>query len=96
MAEPWHADTAADPFRIRADRLDHADDLVVGDERQLRLRQVFIDHMQIGPAHGTGLDPQSYLSGTWVGKRAFDRYQRLSDFLKHHRSHRRAFLGEQG
>src|SRR5262249_20950706 len=45
-AEPGHADALAhaEPVDVAAERGDGADDLVAGDERQLRLAQLAVDH----------------------------------------------------
>ena len=52
VAEPRHADAIADGETrdAVADLLDHADDLVAGHDRQLRIRQLAGGDVQIGPA----------------------------------------------
>ena len=40
----------------RAERVDPADDLMAGNERQLRARQFAVDHVQVGAADAAGRD----------------------------------------
>ena len=65
-AEPGHADTIAygKALHPRPHRRDGADDFVPGDQRQLGLRQVGIDNMEIRPANRTGMHPDQYLIDT--------------------------------
>ena len=57
-AEPRHADAVADGEALdaRAERRDLADDLVAENERQLGMRQLAVDDVQIGAAHAAGRD----------------------------------------
>ena len=71
LAEPGHAD--ARPGReidAIADRLDAADDLVAGNDRQLRIRQFAVDHVQVGAADAAGLDPHADLAAPGSGRAA--------------------------
>src|SRR5437762_12524608 len=62
--QPRHADAVTLP-ETRGPRTDGghpADDLVTGDERQLRMRQLAVHHVQVGPADGAGADLQEHLA----------------------------------
>src|SRR5262249_11841796 len=61
--QPGNADALADPALadIGAHRDNLADDFVSGNKRQLRMREVAIDHVQISSANCTGLYPHRYL-----------------------------------
>jgi hypothetical protein len=89
MAKPWNPHAVAEPFVIDAcaNRVDDADDLVAGHERQLRMLQFTVNHMQIGSAHGAGLHANPDLTLTRQRIRSLDRYKRHSWFLQHHRLH---------
>lgn len=56
-AQPWHPNAIAYPqcLDARPYYLDAADDFVTGDDRQPRMRQFAIGHMQIGAANSAGL-----------------------------------------
>ena len=64
-AEPGHADPLAQGKAgdAGAERRDPADDLMAGDDRQLRVRQFAVDHMQVGAAHAAGRDLDQDLAG---------------------------------
>src|SRR5262249_56157263 len=57
-AEPRHADALADRQARYAGtrRRNASDDLVAGNERQLRMRQLAVDHVKIGAADTAGVD----------------------------------------
>ena len=61
VAEPRHANATSEARRVdaRAEAVDDADDLVTRYQRQLRVAKVTVNDMQVGPADGTGLDPQA-------------------------------------
>src|SRR6266446_1245340 len=71
----------------RADLLDVADDLVPGNQWQLRIRQLAIDHVKIGPANCARSDSHEQLSlrGSWL--RHVTESQRLPRFIEDHRAH---------
>ena len=56
VAEPGDADAFArrETRDIRADRVDPANDLVTGDDRQHGVWQLAVDDVQIGPAYAAG------------------------------------------
>ena len=65
-AEPGHADPLArarEPRRPRPRADDVADDLVAGNDRQLRLRQLAVDDVQVGAADGARGDLDQHLPG---------------------------------
>ena len=57
MAEPGNADTLvqSQPRDPLADRIDAADNLMAGDDRQNRTRQLAVDDMQIRSADAVGV-----------------------------------------
>ena len=68
VAEPRHADARAERrVDAVADRLDPADDLVAGNDRQLRIGQFAVDDVQIGAADAAGLDAHADLAGARLG-----------------------------
>jgi hypothetical protein len=83
VTEPGNADALIDCERARAlaDRIDAADDFVARHERQLGLRQVAVDDVQIGPADGAGLDAQPYFALCRHGHRPLLKPKRSSDFV---------------
>jgi hypothetical protein len=56
VAKPWNAHTLphAEPFDTGPNRIDSADDLMARDNRQLWVRQLAIDDMQIRAADAAG------------------------------------------
>ena len=94
MAEPGNADPVADrePADALAQCVNDTDDLVARDERQLRIGEIAVNHVQVGPADGAGFDPQSDLtrSRDRIGPILQDQLRPRS--LKHHRAHRRPDL----
>ncbi len=61
-----------------ATRFHNADNLVAGHDRQFRIGQVAVDHMQIGTANRAGLDPHQNLSRSGTRQRPFLQPERLS------------------
>ena len=55
--------------RSAAARRPLADDLVAGHERQLRVRQLAVDDVQIGAAHAAGVDAHQHLPRPRLGNR---------------------------
>jgi len=98
VAEPRHADPAADQRRIDAGShpLDRADDLVPGDERQPRQWQLAVDDVQVGAADRAGLDAQHQFPGIRLGIGPALRPQRLARCMQDHRTHRRHPADEAG
>ena len=70
-----------------AHRGDDADDLVSRHERQLGLRQLAIDDMQIGAAHRARADLDQDLARARLGGRNLSRAERLPLGMKDHRFH---------
>ena len=89
-AEPWDADTVAGCDRLdRRSGLDHfTDDLVSGDERQLRLGELPVDDVEVGAAHAAGADANENVARPRLG----DGDGRSPEFLvrsvQDHRAHR--------
>jgi hypothetical protein len=88
VAEPGNADPLAGPEPVHAATgLRHlADDLVARDERQLRVGQLAIDHVQVGAAHRAGLDPEEDLPGARLRHRQLGKAQRFARSVEKHRS----------
>ena len=89
MAEPSDADARrrglqADAF---ADRLDPADDLVPGDDRQLRVGQFAVDDVQVGAADAAGLDPHADLASARLGRRPLLDRQPFAGPTQNHGAH---------
>lgn len=55
---------AFDARRPVAERLHHAHDLVPRDQRQLWIRQLTLDHVEVGPADAVCEHSQQHLAGT--------------------------------
>ena len=71
----------------RTDRLGPTDDLVARDERQLRLGQLAVDDVEVGPAHAAGSDPEQHLARAGNRVRQPGRAQSAARFVEHHRAH---------
>ena len=69
MAQPRHADAIADgEFRdARPKRRHMADDLMAEHERELGLRQLAVEDVQIGAADAAGRDLDEDLAGPRLG-----------------------------
>ena len=78
--EPRDADTAIFP-----DDLGH--DHVPEHEGELRLRQLPVDNVEIGPADSAGTDPQVQLAVAGLRLRYFGGSQRLARSIQEHRAH---------
>ena len=89
MSEPRDADPSAKPRWIdaAADRFHYSDDLMTRNYGQLRIRQIAVYHVQVGPADGTCLDPQPDFAGAGVRVGSLDQLQWPANRLKHHRFH---------
>ena len=64
-----------------------ADDLVTDDERELRLRQLAVDDVEVGAADRARGDPQPNLARLRLGDGQLLEPQRLAGRVKHHRAH---------
>ena len=60
----------------RAELVDRADDLVAGDDGHFLLRQVALDHVQIGAADGAAADANPHLARPRLGHRQIGQFQR--------------------
>ena len=89
-AEPRDADAAAHgkAFDARPAGQHTRHDLMAGDQRQLGLAELAVDHVQVGAADRAGHHARQDLARSRgaVGQRAAN--ERLARFLKHHREHR--------
>ena len=81
-AEPRHAEPAA--------VLGLADDLVAGNERQLRPGQLTVHDVQIRPADAAGAHPEEHLPRRGLGHRQLLLAERLARRMQHHRPHVRS------
>ena len=62
--QPSHGTPTRAPASKREPPLEHlADDLVAGDERQLRVGELAVDDVQVGPADAAGAHAQQDLPG---------------------------------
>ena len=59
-------------------------------ERQLRLGEFAIDHMQVGAAHAARRNLDQDFAWSRARRRVFARDERLTGPLEHHRAHREA------
>src|SRR5207248_6770479 len=85
-AQPRNSDPRS--FReSRASGFYDPNDFVAEHERQLRIRQLAVQDMQICPAHAAGADAQEHLPGLWNGIRQLAPLQWTSRLDQHHRSH---------
>ena len=91
--EPWHADPDADPqgFDAGSDGVDLPDDLVTGNDRQLWIGQLAVDHMQVGAADAASRHAQSDLTGPGLGVGHLRVDQRLARLPQLHGMHDRPF-----
>ena len=64
-----------------------ADDLVPGDEWQLRVWELAVDHVEVGAADTAGRDAQQDLTRLRLRHRNLFEPQRLAGRVKHHRAH---------
>jgi hypothetical protein len=88
-AKPRHTDHVALGKGVdsRSKSVDGADDLMSEDERELRLRELAVDDVQIGAADGARLHANPKLAGCRFGARKLGRHKRRSGPCKHHRLH---------
>src|SRR5262245_46965999 len=89
VAEPRdaHAFAQAERGGAGAERIDLADDLMTGDDRELRTRQISIDDVQARAADPAGRHANPYFSGTWVAIREVPRRERLARAIENHGAH---------
>jgi hypothetical protein len=93
-AEPGHADAhpRLQAAHTLAERLNVADDLMPGNQRQLGFRQLAVDDVEIGAADAASGDAQPHLLRTGLGQRqTLIEAQPLMRRREPHRAHR-AFL----
>ena len=88
--EPRHADPVADREPVGRFPLldDDADDLVPGNERQLRIGKLAVDDMQICPAHGAGAHRDQQLLRAGMRRRQLRRRQRAPGAGQHLCAHK--------
>jgi hypothetical protein len=67
MPQPRNSYAIAECERldVGSHRCNTADDLVARDDRQARLSQVTIDHVEVGPANAAGCDLDKDLARAW-------------------------------
>ena len=90
MAKPGHADALADlqAADAGAEPVDASDDFMAGNDRDARMGQFAVHHMQIGAADPAGGNFQPDLAGAGEGVGALDGLQRRSDPVQHHGAHK--------
>ena len=68
-AQPGDADAIADgeAAAVRTEPVDDADDLMAGDDRQPRRRQLAFDDVQVGATNGADVDAHADLLGAGIG-----------------------------
>jgi hypothetical protein len=89
MAKPGDSDTLADLqlFDARADGVDAADDLVPGNDRELRIGKFSVNDMQIRATNPTGKHLHPYFIATWLRVRELSPLQRRFKSPEYHRLH---------
>lgn len=89
MAEPGNANSITHcktPLTI-AQASHTSDNLVSGNERKLGVRQVAVDHVEIGAANRACPDFDKHLAGTGTRHLPFNQPERMTSSLEHHRLH---------
>ncbi len=88
-AKPRNANAIADGefFNTFADLFDAPDNLMPGNQRQLRLWQLSIDNMEISPTNRTGTHANEQLSRSRVWPWHIAELQRLPRIIENHRAH---------
>ena len=86
MTQPRDADPLAHPQSLDAlsDRIDPADDLVSGDDRQLRVGQFAIDDMEIGSADAARRHLEADLPWSWLPVRQAGPLKRGPEPVQNH------------
>ena len=92
VPQPGNVDAYAGsrPRDAATKRIDDPDDLVAGNDRQLRIGQFAVDDAQIGPADRAGLDAHTNFTGAGMPVRLFLKHQRLPDCMQDHHLHGRS------
>src|SRR5690606_3063584 len=83
-----HPVAPGEPLRLAPLRHDGADDLVAGDERQLRVGQLPVGHVEVGAADAPGADADEHLPRRGRRDGGLAEPQRRAGPLQHHRAHR--------
>ena len=88
-AEPGDADAFPDADRLHpGSGLDHlTDDLVARDQRQLRMGQLAVDHVQVGAAQAARADLDQHLSTRGLRRGGSALAQSATRRVEDHRSH---------
>ena len=88
-AEPRHTDALAEreAGHARSDRRDTADDFMSRHDRKLRVRQVAVDHVQIGTAHPASGDLYQDFAAGRLRDRPLAQNQRRLRPIQNHRAH---------
>jgi len=91
-SEPRHSDSISDAecAHSAAELLDDADDLVTWDHRNLRIAQLAVDQVKVGPADTAPLHAQENLRFARLRDRKIHLLERLVRRRHHHRPHARA------
>jgi hypothetical protein len=89
VPEPGHAHALAQrkTFDVSAERRHAPDDLVAWHDRQFRIRQLAVDHMQVGPADAAGRDLQQDLACARRRNWPLAQHQRRARAFQHHGPH---------
>ena len=83
-----HPVPRGEPVRAGAALRDLAHDLVPRDERQLRVRELTVDHVEIGSADAAGPHAQQHLPGSGPGNRCRGPAQVPARSVEQHGQHR--------
>src|SRR5215208_750128 len=89
VPEPGYADPVprGETFDAPADPFDRTDDLVAGDQGQLRIRELAVHHVQVCPAHRAGVDPDKDVLRPRFRLRHLGGAQRVARRVENHRAH---------
>jgi hypothetical protein len=90
VAEPGNADALADLQAADAgtEPIDASNDFMAGNDRDARMWELPVHHMQIGAADSAGRNFQPNLAGAGEGVRSLDGLERRSDPVQHHGAHK--------
>ena len=88
-AQPRNANsvTGGKSLDVLAYLFDASNDLMPGDERQFRIRQLAIDNVKVGAANGTSSNTNEQLSRAQFRFWRVTRAKRLPWFFENHRAH---------
>ncbi len=83
---PTHRPTVS-PSTLAPEQVDSTDDLVVGNDRHLRIGQLAVDDMQVGAANTESGHLDANLARTRISLGELNPFQCRPKLLQHHRMH---------